>query len=41
MDDFEKRKYLTLPDSISDPSVVQPVTTRYTDYAILAALAQE
>jgi hypothetical protein len=33
LDDLEKRKFFTLPDSNSDPSVVQPVASRYTDYA--------
>jgi hypothetical protein len=28
------RKFLTLQDSNSDPSVVQPAASRYTDYAI-------
>jgi hypothetical protein len=32
LDDLEKRKFLTLP------SVVQPVASRYTDYAIPALL---
>jgi hypothetical protein len=36
LDDLEKRKFLTLPYSISNPSVVQPVASRYTDYAIPA-----
>jgi hypothetical protein len=34
LDDVEKRKFLTLQDSKSDPSVVQP--GRYTDNAIPA-----
>jgi hypothetical protein len=34
LDDVEKRKFLTLPDSNSDFSVVQPVANRYTDCAI-------
>jgi hypothetical protein len=33
LDDMEKRKFLTLPGLNSDPSVVQPVASRYTDYA--------
>jgi hypothetical protein len=36
MDDMEEWKSLTLQDSKSDPSVVQPVASRYTDYAIPA-----
>jgi hypothetical protein len=28
LDDVEKRKFLPLPDSNSDPSVVQPVASR-------------
>jgi hypothetical protein len=35
-DDMQKGKLLTLPDSNSDPSVVQPVARRHTDYAIPA-----
>jgi hypothetical protein len=31
LDDEEKRKFLTLPGLNSDPSVVQPVASRYTD----------
>jgi hypothetical protein len=34
LDDVEKRKFLTLPDSNSDPSVVHPIASCYTDYAI-------
>jgi hypothetical protein len=34
--DVEKRKFLTLPGLELDPSVVQPVASRYTDYAIPA-----
>jgi hypothetical protein len=30
----EKRKFLTLPGLDSDPSVVQPIASRYPDYAI-------
>jgi hypothetical protein len=33
---MEKRKFLTLPGLNSDPSVVQPVASRYTNYAIPA-----
>jgi hypothetical protein len=36
LDDVEKRKFLTLPESNSDPANVQPIASRYTDYAILA-----
>ncbi|PNF32077.1 putative small nuclear ribonucleoprotein Sm D1 [Cryptotermes secundus] len=35
LDDLEKRKFLPLLDSNSKPLVVQPVASRYTDYAIL------
>jgi hypothetical protein len=31
LDDVLKRKFLALPESNSDPSVVQPVASRYTD----------
>jgi hypothetical protein len=31
LDDVEKRKFLTLQGLNSDPSVVQPVASRYTD----------
>jgi hypothetical protein len=35
LDDVENRKFLTLPGlANSNPSVVQPVTSLYTDYAI-------
>jgi hypothetical protein len=34
LDDVEKRKFLALRDSNSDPSVVQPVASRYTEYAV-------
>jgi hypothetical protein len=33
LDDLEKRKFLTPLGLNSDPSVVQPVASRYTDYA--------
>jgi hypothetical protein len=36
LDDVENGKFLTYRDSNSDPSVVQPVATRYTDYTIPA-----
>jgi hypothetical protein len=36
LDDVEKRKFLTLPGLEVDPSVVQPVDSRYTNYAIPA-----
>jgi hypothetical protein len=34
LDDVEKRKLLTPRDSNFNPSLVQPVASRYTDYAI-------
>jgi hypothetical protein len=34
LDEVEKRKFLHHWDSNSDPLVVQPVASRYTDYAI-------
>jgi hypothetical protein len=34
LDDLGKRKFLTLPGLELDPSVVQPVASSYTDYAI-------
>jgi hypothetical protein len=33
LDDMEKLKFVTLPDSNSGPSVVQSLDSRYTDYA--------
>jgi hypothetical protein len=36
LDDVEKRQFLALPGSNSDILVVQPVTSRNTDYAIPA-----
>jgi hypothetical protein len=36
LDDVEKGIFLTLPGLEVDPSVVQPVARRYTDYAIPA-----
>jgi hypothetical protein len=41
LDDVEKRKFFNLRDSNSDPSVVQPVASRYTDYSIPAPLLTE
>jgi hypothetical protein len=41
LDDVEKRKFFTSRDSISDPSVVQPVASRYIDYAIPADTTEE
>jgi hypothetical protein len=38
LDDMEKRKFLPYRDSNSDPSIVQPVGSRYNDYAIPAHL---
>jgi hypothetical protein len=34
LDDVEKRTFLTLRGSNSDPSVIQSEANRYTDYAI-------
>jgi hypothetical protein len=34
LDDVEKRKFLTLPGLELRPSVVQPVASRYIDYAM-------
>jgi hypothetical protein len=40
MDNVEKRKFLTPQGTQnSDPSVVQPAASRYTDYAIPALVA--
>jgi hypothetical protein len=36
LDDMEKWKFLPPPGLFSDPSVVQPVASRYTYYAITA-----
>jgi hypothetical protein len=36
LDDVERGKIVSIPDSNSDTSVVQPVAGRYTDCAILA-----
>jgi hypothetical protein len=38
MDDLEREKSCPYRDSNSDPSAVQPVASRYTDYAILALI---
>jgi hypothetical protein len=34
LDDVEKRKFFILPGLELNPSVVQPVASHYTDYAI-------
>jgi hypothetical protein len=36
LDDMQNRKFLTLPGFEIRPSVVQPVASRYNDYAITA-----
>jgi hypothetical protein len=36
LEDVEKRKFLTFQGLEPDPSVFQPVASRYTNYAILA-----
>jgi hypothetical protein len=36
LDDVKKKKFLTYQGSTSNTSVVQPVASRYTDYAIPA-----
>jgi hypothetical protein len=36
LDDLEKRKFLTLPELELRPSAVQPIASRYTDYATMA-----
>jgi hypothetical protein len=41
LDDLEKRKFLTLSGLKLDTSVVQPVASRYTDYATTAPLYVE
>jgi hypothetical protein len=38
LDDVEKRKFLTLPGPL-DLSAVQPVASRYTDYAVPAQIS--
>jgi hypothetical protein len=38
LDDLEKRKSLPYRDSNSEPSVIQPVASRYIDYAIPAPI---
>jgi hypothetical protein len=38
LDDIERRKILPPSDSISDPSAVHPVASRYTDCAIPAPI---
>jgi hypothetical protein len=38
LDDVEKRNFLTLLGLELDPSVIQPVASHYTDYAILAPM---
>jgi hypothetical protein len=40
LDDVERRKFLTLPGLEPDASVVQPVGSRYTDYAIAAPIKE-
>jgi hypothetical protein len=41
LDYMEKWKYMPSPDSNSDPLVVQPVASRYTDSAIPALYYEE
>jgi hypothetical protein len=41
MDDVEKRNSWPYRDSNSDPSIVQPVTSRYTDYAMTAQIVAD
>jgi hypothetical protein len=36
LDDMERRQFLTLPGHNSEPSVVEPVASRYTDCVIPA-----
>jgi hypothetical protein len=38
--DLEKRKFLALPGSKLNPSAVEPVASRYTDYATMWKLAK-
>jgi hypothetical protein len=40
LDDLEKRKFLTLPGLELDLSAVQPVASRYTDYATPAPVCK-
>jgi hypothetical protein len=40
LDDVKKRKFLTLPGLELRPSVVQPVASRYTDWAIPASFSR-
>jgi hypothetical protein len=40
LEDVEKRKFMTLPGLEFRPSVVQPVASRYTNYAIIVSKIQ-